>query len=122
MTDFGDVAVDATGNLTLTDGDLLILGRSQAIQQDVRIALLMVLGEWFRDTQRGVPWFTEILTKPSTKAIADRNLRRAILSVRGVTSVTRVTITEGNDRIMRVVAIYRDRFSTTEQTAEVQTP
>ncbi len=120
MTDLGDLAVDALGNLALLDGDLIVLGRSEAIRQDVRIALLMVLGEWFRDTQRGLPWFTEMLAKPGGKAIIDRNLRRGILSVQGVTSVVRVTVTEGDDRITRVRAIYRDRYSRTEQFAEVE--
>lgn len=121
MAEQGDIGVD-NARLVLSDGDLLIRTRSESVKQRVRIALLHVLGEWFRDPSLGIDWFRQILTRPYQQAIADREIRRTILSVPGVASIVRLDFQLGpNDRVLRIRASYRDRYSNTE-TVEVNSP
>lgn len=122
MAELGDIAVNSIGDLILINSDIQVLNRRESVMQRVRIALLMVRGEWFRQRAVGVPWFTDILKKPIERVIADRTLRRAILSVPGVTSVERLALTENQNRQLVVTGLYRDRYSSTPQQIEVITP
>jgi hypothetical protein len=49
-----------------SDGDLVLTANSTVkdkakVEQDVKIKLQYILGEWFKDTSLGIPYFTQIL-------------------------------------------------------------
>jgi hypothetical protein len=123
MAELGDIAI-FEANLIIENGDIKIASRTESTLQRVRIGVLHVLGEWFRDPSRGVNWFARggILTKPFSKVIADRELRRAVQRIPGVLAVESTTITAGTDRTLTVRIRYRDRFTSGPQTIEVTSP
>ena len=54
--------------------------------------LRQLAGEWFLDLDYGLPYFEQILVKnPNLPSVQDI-FRRAILSVKGVSSVERITL------------------------------
>lgn len=72
------------------------LSGDEATVQTVRCELRMVLGEWFLDVTKGLPWFrnantgvTPILGKlPADLAYAEAVIKAAILRIDGVRSLT----------------------------------
>ena len=53
-------------------------------EQRVLQRLNFLRGEWFLDTEAGVPYFDDILTKPTTLQLVAQTLEAVILSVPGV--------------------------------------
>jgi hypothetical protein len=73
--------------------DLQLIGDGPGLQQAVTIALKFFLGEWFLDQSAGTPWFQAILIKNPNPAAIQAIIRKVILAVPGITSVSAVTIT-----------------------------
>ena len=56
----------------------------EATAQAVKTRLLMLLGEWFLDTNAGVPHLQKIMVKPSNLPLAEALIKRTILQTEGV--------------------------------------
>lgn len=82
-----DLQLDDSGDLAITDGNLVLLEDNAAIRQHIRIALNMYRGEWFLNTSEGVPWIQTIFRKGTSLAVVTAVLRNAILAVPGVTEI-----------------------------------
>lgn len=65
----------------------------EAVAQMVKTRLLLVRGEWFLDTDAGMPYLTEILGKSVDLARAEATFKAAIVSVEGVLSLTSFDLT-----------------------------
>ena len=93
----------ATPDITLINGDLAFTGDvvdsslalSESIRQDLVAKLYTFKGEYFLDESGngyGTPWIQEILSqKPLPLEKADRVVRQALLTTRGVASVEQIT-------------------------------
>lgn len=80
----------------------------EVVAQRLSIRLQTFLGEWFIDTQYGVPYWQRILGKKVTKTAVDRIFQEQILSERGVREITTFTSTFKNreyDMSFRVRAL-----------------
>lgn len=111
-----DIGVDIDGNFLRENGDLAILTGSEDVRQRVRIALLSIFKEWFRDRAHGVDWFGAILTRPFKRTIADREVRGALLAVEGVSSILSIDFDVDNaNRKVAVTVKYRDIYQTDEE-------
>lgn len=62
---------------------VLVDGANQKAQQ-IKIALLTFLGEWFLDTSIGVPYFEQVLLKTVDKVKVENIFRQKIIAVKGV--------------------------------------
>lgn len=82
-----DIEVDNSGELVFENGDLVLLDADEAIAQSLRISLRMFLGEWFLNTDEGIPYIQSIFTKAPRISIITTVLRRAILAVPGVEEI-----------------------------------
>lgn len=81
-----DFKLDANGDLSLEEGDFVLLTGADAIASDLKARLQTFLGEWFLDTSIGVPYFTEVYGKtpaPRLEAI----FREEILKTPGVLEI-----------------------------------
>ncbi len=88
-----DLAIDPiTHDLVLTGGDLDMVADGAAIRQEADIRLQFMLGEWFMDTEAGVPYFQNILVKSPNLAAIETILTDEILSVSGIDSVLDFTL------------------------------
>lgn len=80
---FGD-SVWINGPLT---SDNLTVDPSSVVAQRLRIRLNTFLGEWFLNTEYGVPYFQRILGKKVKKTAVDRIFQEQILAERGVREI-----------------------------------
>lgn len=60
-----DLAITTTGELELDDTGGRLVEGLEAIGQEMRIRLLTWLGEYFLDTEKGLPWLTWAQEKPT---------------------------------------------------------
>lgn len=83
-----DLLLDINSHdLTLVGGDLVLVRDAASIRQEVDIRLNFLLGEWFLDTEAGVPYFQNILVKSPNLAAIRNIFNDEILSVAGIRSV-----------------------------------
>jgi len=83
-----DILVDElTGNWTLTDGDLSLIGDLPSVAQDIRQRLRFFAGEWFLDDDAGVPYYQVVLVKNPNLSTVREVAREAIAGAKGVVSV-----------------------------------
>ena len=93
-----DLALD-NNDLSYSCGDLsLCANDTLAIAQAISIRLKTLAGEWFLDSQIGLPYLTEILGQKRN----DRFLRHAIVpvieSVPGVSEIANFSVEQTADR------------------------
>jgi hypothetical protein len=86
-----DLLLDDNG-VVLRGGDWAFAIDREGIQQRISQVLKTIAGEWFLDLDYGLPYFEQVLVKnPNLPAVQDI-FRRALLSVKGVSSVERLTL------------------------------
>lgn len=99
-----DIALGADHDLRIgRNGDLLLVDGAARVAQQVKITLLMFLGEWFMDTDFGVPYIESILVKNPKMAAINAILRARIIDVPGVNRI--LTLTPTFDRPARALRV-----------------
>lgn len=89
-----DLALDmSTGDLLVQDRDLLLIDNAERVAQQIQITLRYWYGEWFLNTENGVPYLEYICVKNPNLYHVRQILTEAIESVEGVESVTDMTLT-----------------------------
>lgn len=78
---------EQTYDLELTNGDLVLTEKSDAIRQHVRQRLWTFFAEWFLDTSVGVPYYQVILVKNPSLANVEGVLQQEILATPGITEL-----------------------------------
>lgn len=86
------------------DGSLAIIRDSAAIAQRVTQHLKSWTGEWFLDTEAGVPWLQFVFVRPFDRAIAEAVIKDAVLAVPGVAEIETFAMEFHPDR--RHVEVY----------------
>lgn len=90
-----DIALDRQTHglslkLTPYGHDLQDVDQIAQTAQQIKIGLLTLLGEWYQDTSKGVPYFTEIMSKaPQARAI-ESIFRQRIMAVSNVRRITKL--------------------------------
>ncbi len=110
MSTARDLALDADGDLAIQGQDLApLVADTAAIVSDVKSALLMVLGEWFLDQSKGVPWFDVLGQKKVSLQGIRSTLSNAIAARRGITQVQFANVTQ--DSVRRSLSVTWAAFS-----------
>lgn len=91
-----DIYFDDSGKLVFIQGT----NSDKEILQRIKVRLRFFKGEWFLNTDHGLPYFDNILgTKPLNLNILESIFRTQILDVEGVKSILESTIDyDGNQR------------------------
>lgn len=99
-----DLKLDPTTNdIALENGDLAIVGDSDAVAQHIRQRLKFFRGEWFLDTSAGVPYYQDILKKNPNPEVVEQLLRNEILGTPGVLELQKFEMDfQGATRSLRV--------------------
>jgi hypothetical protein len=101
-----DLALTASGDLDPTNGGRMVEGQ-EAIAQRLKIRLRTFAGEYFLDTDLGLPWL-EWSEGHMTPAIL-RQIRLAVLGIvrseQGVTSVDQAQVVVSYDKTTKTVTI-----------------
>lgn len=75
---------DTTGDLKFTGDALTLTAGIDAVKQHLKQRLRLVRGEYFLDTERGVPYYENILLKRPSPDVVDGVLKSVILGTPGV--------------------------------------
>jgi hypothetical protein len=96
-----DIKLTNTGDIDITNASLSLTNEDNAesLAQRIKIKLSMFQGEWFLNTDFGVPYFQKIFVKGTNKAKIDAIFKEQIKSVPGVDSITKYNSSiNGNTR------------------------
>lgn len=100
-------------DIVVKNNDISFIRGDQEIDQNVRIRLQFYRGEWFLDTEAGVPYFEEILVKNPDLVEVDRIFKIAILETPEVERITEYSSDfDSRNRVLsvsfRATTIYGD--------------
>lgn len=90
-----DIQLDRTSHEVIIDpatGDIQLVDGAARVAQQIKVTLLLFLGEWFLDTSFGVPYFEDILVKNPRWGTVSAVLRTRIAAVPGVGRIRRLTL------------------------------
>ena len=104
-----------SGDLLFANGECLTTqDYVQAVQQRLFITLRTFTGEWYLNTDHGVPYFQSILGTKNSKEAIDLIFQQKILGERGVQAITEFSSSINANRI------YTLNFKVTVAGQEVQ--
>lgn len=84
-----DIYLDPiTHDLSVTNLDLHIVEGADRVRQNLVVKLRLWTNEWFLDMEAGTPYLERVLGKQITLNAANAALRKAILEVADVKSIT----------------------------------
>lgn len=98
-----ELKLDASGDLAIENGNLVIIDGPEAIAQRVKTKLQTFQGEWRFDTSLGTPWLQSILGKGRPDEEVRSLLFARILAIEGVSQVTSLRL--NRDRATRALGI-----------------
>ena len=101
-----DIQLDPTSHEVVIDpttGDIQLVDGAGRVAQQIKVTLLLFLGEWFLDTSFGVPYFEDILVKNPRWGTVSAVLRARISNVPNVSRIRRLTL--DFSRVTRSLAI-----------------
>lgn len=87
-----DFALDDL-DLAIENNDLVMIDGAERVRQHVEIKLKLFAGEWFLDTEFGTPYLSDILGKQISLGASVAALKKSILEVDGVQTITRFDYT-----------------------------
>jgi len=110
-----DFALDIEAHdIAFINGDLVPIDGLAAIEQEIRISLLMWKGEWFLDRSIGTDYLGRILGR-QPQILRDAEIKRVINDVEGVVEI--IEYTTSVNRITRSLAV---SFTATTEYGEVE--
>jgi len=84
-----DIKLGLTSHdIAIEDNTFSFVEGADRVGQQIKIRILWFLGEWFLDTNRGVPWFEEIFVKNPDIAEIEAQLKVEIATVPNVKEIT----------------------------------
>lgn len=114
-----DLKLDTTTHdLAIEAYDFGLVDGIERVQQQIKIRLAFFLGEWFLDTEFGIPWFQELLgQKPVPLDRVDAVLREQIAGVPDVESIESLSLDyTAATRKLTVTFRVKTTFGTIDQT------
>lgn len=103
-----DLRLDpTTGDLELVEGDFELVAGGESIASDLASRLQTFAGEWFLDTSIGLPYFTEIAGRPTTRRL-DELFREAINETPGVTEILELELQQTGRTLSLVFRVATD--------------
>lgn len=79
-----DATSEFYGDLKITNNSLTLTTGLEAIRQHLQVRFQMFFGEWFLDTEVGVPWFQDVLQKQSSFTVVSEILKGVALDTPGI--------------------------------------
>lgn len=93
------IKIDASNDIEIINNDLFLLGGRDEIAQVLRQELRVFLGEWFLNTDEGIPYLQEILKKNPNVSTVDAIFKNKILESPGVIELTEYTLDFENRKL-----------------------
>lgn len=113
--------LDENFDMTFGQGLSNFAIESEAVAQNVRTRLLLVLGEWFLDTEDGVPYLEKIFIKPEDLAQVEAILKARISETEGVQTLFDFQLLfERSTRSVTITATLQTIYGTTKNIRIIQ--
>lgn len=103
VTDFLDLLVDPTTGDVVLDTDLHFSTGLTGMAQTCKITLQMWMGDWFLNTDLGVPYLQSILGQKFNEAVMAGIFRDVLLAIPGVIAVASLTV--AFDPVKRLLSV-----------------
>ncbi len=89
MADISDLKIDLDiSDLVLENYDLALVDGNERVRQQMHIHLLTFQGEWYLNTNFGVPYFENVLGKQIDRALIESVIKAEIMKVADVLEIT----------------------------------
>lgn len=89
-----DILLDRATHDVVTDGyDLSLVTGVDLIRQRIKQRILTIQGEWFLDTDAGLPWFDQIIGKGAEEQEISALLIQSIIETEGVDALVEFDLT-----------------------------
>jgi hypothetical protein len=75
-----------THDLEILNGDIVLVDGVEEVAQRIKIELMNIRGEWFRDVNHGADWY-KLLSKSGNKGLIDAQVKTIILSDKDILSI-----------------------------------
>lgn len=109
MSERVSLSISQPGNDLVFTGNppgLVLVEGAHAVGQHVRQRLQTFIGEWFLDTQAGMPWLDQILGRKYDPALAETVVKAEIMKTDGVREITSFSVAFlGETRGLRIRSI-----------------
>ena len=89
--------LDEGHDMTFGQGVANYARDDEATAQKVKTRLLLLKGEWFLDTDAGVPHLQQIMVRPSNLPLAEAIIKQTILETEGVEALRSFGMTFDRD-------------------------
>lgn len=120
-TDPLDIKLDSVGDIHVGASGMELIGGIDGVAQLVRIAIKLFRGEWFLNTEVGVPWYQRILGQKPTQAEVRAALLEEIKGIPGVLDVPQLSVAfDGTTRRMTATWVVRVKFDDTDPELSTQ--
>ena len=107
--------LDANHDMTFGRGLSNFCTDAEACAQNVRTRLYLLQGEWFLDTDAGMPYLQKITQKPADLAYAEAVIKQTILGTDGINSIKEIRLLFNPDtRNLNVYAFVDTIYGTLE--------
>jgi hypothetical protein len=94
-----DLKLDGNGDVIFSNGHTIVVSEAGAnVAQRLYIMLRTFAGEWYLNTEHGVPYFQSILGQKTTKQAIDLIFQQKILTELGVQEIVDFTSNLSTDR------------------------
>lgn len=77
------------GDIQVTDNSLTLTEGVERIRQHLQVRFRLFFGEWFLNTELGVPWFRDVLVKNPAFVVVHEVLKGVVLDTPGVLELER---------------------------------
>ena len=113
--------LDDNHDMTFGQGLANMAAEAESVAARVHSRLLLLLGEWFLDTDAGVPYLSDVAIKPANLPLAEAAIKRAILETDGITEIRSFTMSLNRDtRRLTVAATAANIYGTTTNIKVIQ--
>lgn len=99
-----DLLLDSTGDITITDDDLVLSTGLDSVRQRIRMRIRMFKGEVFIDTALGTPHFDSTFARRPDLDLIKSVYRKVIGESEGVVELLSLTVELPSTRILSVKA------------------
>lgn len=105
----------AAHDISFGSGASDYIKRAEEVAQNVLTRLYLLQGEWFLDTEDGVPYLQRIMEKPIALAYAQATIKARILGTNGVSGISgfRATV-DPNIRVLFITASVQTVYNETK--------
>lgn len=107
--------LDTNHDMTFGQGLANFAIEAEATAQRVYTRLQLLNGEWFLNTDAGIPYLQEILVKPENLPLAESLIKKTILQTDGIQEITAFDmIFDRATRKLDIAATVTNEFGTTQ--------